>query len=271
MVSVTRNVVNCAYAMAPPGATPKSAAGSRTRSTQTTASTSSGNSSNRNCRQHTPRHPRGGSSPWLTRHLPIQHLPHTPPHLAPSTPARTRRPRRRPILPRRLPHPWCPRTHSCSQSGSRAWRAAAPPPPHPGTHCTGKALVEVTRGRDRAQPALGSHRARLPNQHFIVALRYRALPSWPQASRTLIIGVTQLRTRKHTCRCTAFCSVCVHGCCPAGRRLRVVALHSAGNSEDMWTAEGTGARRAPSPLLVRGQGAEGHGWHMGLQWASAQS
>ncbi|KAG2490101.1 hypothetical protein HYH03_011407 [Edaphochlamys debaryana] len=32
-------------------------------------------------------------------------------------------------------------------------------------------------------------------------------------------------------------------------RLRVIAFHSAGNAEDMFTSEGTGARRSPSPLL----------------------
>ncbi len=34
------------------------------------------------------------------------------------------------------------------------------------------------------------------------------------------------------------------------RRLRLLAFHSSGNAEDMWTSEGTGARRAKSPLLV---------------------
>ncbi|PNH10334.1 Linear gramicidin dehydrogenase LgrE [Tetrabaena socialis] len=32
-------------------------------------------------------------------------------------------------------------------------------------------------------------------------------------------------------------------------RMRVLAFHSAGSAEDMWTSEGTGARRSPSPLL----------------------
>ncbi|KAG2437450.1 hypothetical protein HXX76_006100 [Chlamydomonas incerta] len=32
-------------------------------------------------------------------------------------------------------------------------------------------------------------------------------------------------------------------------RLRLLAFHSSGNAEDMWTSEGTGARRAKSPLL----------------------
>lgn len=33
-------------------------------------------------------------------------------------------------------------------------------------------------------------------------------------------------------------------------RLRVICFPSAGNAEDMYTSEGTGARRAVSPLLV---------------------
>ncbi|GLC55787.1 hypothetical protein PLESTB_001028800 [Pleodorina starrii] len=32
-------------------------------------------------------------------------------------------------------------------------------------------------------------------------------------------------------------------------RARILAFHSAGNAEDMWTSEGTGPRRSPSPLL----------------------
>ncbi|EFJ44187.1 hypothetical protein VOLCADRAFT_118842 [Volvox carteri f. nagariensis] len=32
-------------------------------------------------------------------------------------------------------------------------------------------------------------------------------------------------------------------------RMRILAFHSAGNAEDMWTSEGTGVRRSPSPLL----------------------
>ncbi|KXZ41714.1 hypothetical protein GPECTOR_309g844 [Gonium pectorale] len=41
-------------------------------------------------------------------------------------------------------------------------------------------------------------------------------------------------------------------------RLRVLAFHSAGNAEDMYSSEGTGARRSPSPLLewCRSVGAE---------------
>ena len=34
-------------------------------------------------------------------------------------------------------------------------------------------------------------------------------------------------------------------------RLRVLCFPNAGNAEDMYTSEGTGVRRAPSPLLVR--------------------
>ena len=34
-------------------------------------------------------------------------------------------------------------------------------------------------------------------------------------------------------------------------RARVLCFANAGNAEDMWTSEGTGPRRAPSPLLVR--------------------
>ncbi|GAX80583.1 hypothetical protein CEUSTIGMA_g8020.t1 [Chlamydomonas eustigma] len=39
--------------------------------------------------------------------------------------------------------------------------------------------------------------------------------------------------------------------CPSDTplRLRVICFHSAGNAEDMFSSEGTGARRAPSPLL----------------------
>lgn len=37
----------------------------------------------------------------------------------------------------------------------------------------------------------------------------------------------------------------------AARRVRVVCFHSAGCAEDMFSSEGTGTRRAPSPLLVR--------------------
>jgi hypothetical protein len=33
--------------------------------------------------------------------------------------------------------------------------------------------------------------------------------------------------------------------------LRIVCFPNAGNAEDMYTSEGTGPRRAPSPLLVR--------------------
>lgn len=33
--------------------------------------------------------------------------------------------------------------------------------------------------------------------------------------------------------------------------LRIICFHSAGNAQDMFTSEGTGTRRAPSPLLVR--------------------
>ncbi|GIL69908.1 hypothetical protein Vretifemale_675, partial [Volvox reticuliferus] len=32
-------------------------------------------------------------------------------------------------------------------------------------------------------------------------------------------------------------------------KLRILAFHSAGNAEDMWTSEGTGVRRSPSQLL----------------------
>ena len=32
--------------------------------------------------------------------------------------------------------------------------------------------------------------------------------------------------------------------------MRVLCFHNAGNAEDMYTSEGTGARRSPSPLLV---------------------
>ena len=41
-------------------------------------------------------------------------------------------------------------------------------------------------------------------------------------------------------------------------RLRVLCFPNAGNAEDMYTSEGTGARRAPSPLLewCRAAGAE---------------
>lgn len=34
--------------------------------------------------------------------------------------------------------------------------------------------------------------------------------------------------------------------------LRVICFHNAGNAEDMYTSEGTGIRRAASPLLVCG-------------------
>lgn len=34
------------------------------------------------------------------------------------------------------------------------------------------------------------------------------------------------------------------------RRWRVLCFPNAGNAEDMYTSEGTGARRNPSPLLV---------------------
>lgn len=36
----------------------------------------------------------------------------------------------------------------------------------------------------------------------------------------------------------------------AAPRLRVLCFPNAGNAEDMYTSEGTGVRRAPSPLLV---------------------
>eukprot|EP00198_Chlamydomonas_reinhardtii_P005211 XP_001694547.1 predicted protein [Chlamydomonas reinhardtii] len=44
----------------------------------------------------------------------------------------------------------------------------------------------------------------------------------------------------------------------AMHRMRVLAFHSSGNAEDMWTSEGTGARRAKSPLLewCRGRDVE---------------
>ena len=32
--------------------------------------------------------------------------------------------------------------------------------------------------------------------------------------------------------------------------MRVLCFHNAGSAEDMYTSEGTGARRSPSPLLV---------------------
>jgi len=42
---------------------------------------------------------------------------------------------------------------------------------------------------------------------------------------------------------------------PGGRpRARIVAFPCAGSAEDMYSAEGTGERRAASPLLVRGSG-----------------
>ena len=34
-------------------------------------------------------------------------------------------------------------------------------------------------------------------------------------------------------------------------RLRVLCFHNAGSAEDMFTSEGTGARKTASPLLVR--------------------
>jgi hypothetical protein len=34
----------------------------------------------------------------------------------------------------------------------------------------------------------------------------------------------------------------------------VLCFPNAGNAEDMYTSEGTGVRRAPSPLLVRADG-----------------
>jgi hypothetical protein len=34
-------------------------------------------------------------------------------------------------------------------------------------------------------------------------------------------------------------------------RMRVVCFHNAGSAEDMFTSEGTGVRKAASPLLVR--------------------
>lgn len=33
-------------------------------------------------------------------------------------------------------------------------------------------------------------------------------------------------------------------------RVRVLCFHNAGSAEDMYTSEGTGARRSPNPLLV---------------------
>ncbi|PNW78637.1 hypothetical protein CHLRE_09g388900v5 [Chlamydomonas reinhardtii] len=48
------------------------------------------------------------------------------------------------------------------------------------------------------------------------------------------------------------------GTATASPRMRVLAFHSSGNAEDMWTSEGTGARRAKSPLLewCRGRDVE---------------
>ncbi len=51
--------------------------------------------------------------------------------------------------------------------------------------------------------------------------------------------------------CMGLCMSCVmYEPWHCHRRLRVVCFCSAGNAEDMYTSEGTGARRAPSPLLV---------------------
>jgi hypothetical protein len=47
-------------------------------------------------------------------------------------------------------------------------------------------------------------------------------------------------------------------------RLRLLAFHSAGNTEDMWSSEGTGSRRSPSPLLVGG----GRAFNLLLQTSS---
>ena len=82
--------------------------------------------------------------------------------------------------------------------------------------------------------------------------------------------------------CAASASMqCPSVACPSGSlcssirpmacRLRVLCFPNAGNAEDMYTSEGTGPRRAPSPLLVRGAalGRGGAGW--GCHRATASS
>lgn len=55
------------------------------------------------------------------------------------------------------------------------------------------------------------------------------------------------------CACSSHCSVlCRLALC--AHRLRILCFPNAGNAEDMYTSEGTGVRRAPSPLLVRSHG-----------------
>lgn len=41
----------------------------------------------------------------------------------------------------------------------------------------------------------------------------------------------------------------------------MLCFPNAGNAEDMYTSEGTGVRRAPSPLLVRRPQHVGAPWH----------